>query len=131
MGDVFGILSLVVTALIGLGAYVNSKRGVKQKDRELTADEEHEKAVREDMIARERREELERLYPQLREMRERLAQMDSIIRKQYESDRREKILYLHVKDLRDHILDRRPPPPPEMPQELVEWFEGFDPTGPR
>lgn len=130
-GDVLSAVSLLVSGLLGLGVYVNSKRGVKQKDRELTVDEQQAQDAREDMIARERREELERLYPQLREMRERMAQMDTLLDERRESDRREKMLYHHVKDLRDHIVDERPPPPPEMPVELVEWFEDFGVTEPR
>jgi uncharacterized protein HemX len=52
-------------------------------------------------------------------------QIEELQKLQEVSERRERLLYLHAKSLRDHILNELPPPPPPMPQELVEWFEQF------
>lgn len=130
VASILGSVSLIVSMLLGLGMYINSRRGVSQRDRELTTDEQQARHAREDMVMRERREELERLYPQLREMREHIKQMEILERRLWESDRREWVLYQHVKDLRNHIVEEKPPPPPAMPPELVEWFEDFGATEP-
>lgn len=41
------------------------------------------------------------------------------------SERREALIYQHTRALRNHILNQLPPPPPAMPQDLLEWFEKF------
>lgn len=42
------------------------------------------------------------------------------------SERREKLLYKYTSTLREHILGNKPPPPPRMPDELVEWYSSFE-----
>lgn len=46
------------------------------------------------------------------------------------TDAREVLIYRHAKALREHIIRGNPPPPPTLPQELVEWFERFEMTDP-
>ena len=44
------------------------------------------------------------------------------------ADRREVLLYRHTKALRDHIINKLPPPPPTAPTELIDWFANFEDT---
>lgn len=45
--------------------------------------------------------------------------------------RREVLMYQYMQDLRNHILNKLPPPPPAPHPELVEWFEDIEATDPR
>lgn len=47
---------------------------------------------------------------------------------QKKSTHRERLMYQHTRDLRNHIINELPPPPPAMPQELQDWFEAFEDT---
>jgi len=43
-----------------------------------------------------------------------------------ESTKREKLLYRYTAQLREHIMGGLKPPPPAVPDELVEWYENFE-----
>jgi hypothetical protein len=44
--------------------------------------------------------------------------------------RREVLLYWYTRTLRDHVTGGFPPPPPEPPVELSDWFDRFEETAP-
>ena len=91
-------------------------------------------AAREDIIARRRGEELTRLYARLDEMEIDLGTQAKEIKELQAhvalSDRRENLMYHHMKALREHIISELPPPPPSMPAELTAWFEELARTDP-
>ena len=47
-----------------------------------------------------------------------------------DSGRREVLLYWYTRALRDHVQGGFPPPPPEPPVELSDWFDRFEETAP-
>lgn len=47
------------------------------------------------------------------------------------AEQRERIVFSYLARLRDHITRQLPPPPPAIPDGLVEWFEDLESTFPR
>lgn len=44
---------------------------------------------------------------------------------------RERSLFVYITQLRNHVVKELPPPPPTIPNELLEWFEDLESTFPR
>lgn len=62
------------------------------------------------------------------EQDEKLEKMQEVMRS---STHRERSLFLYLTALRNHIVKELPPPPPTIPNELVEWYEDLENTFPR
>lgn len=43
---------------------------------------------------------------------------------------REPLVYAYMVALRNHIVNELPPPPPQIPTELSDWFDNFEDTFP-
>lgn len=56
-------------------------------------------------------------------LKERVVQLEVEVGK---STHREKLLYRYTAKLREHIIGGFQPPPPPVPEELVEWYETFE-----
>ena len=69
-GDILGGLSLLVTAVLGVLMWVNSRKQTGQGDRKITVEEQVAEDAREDVIAERRRVELERLYSRVGKLEE-------------------------------------------------------------
>lgn len=54
------------------------------------------------------------------------TRVDDLDLKMEESTHREKVSYRYIARLRDHIIAGLKPPPPAIPEELVEWYESFE-----
>jgi hypothetical protein len=133
------ILSIGVTAALGVLVFVNNRRANRTAEKKLTVEEQAIADEREDVIARRRKEELDRLYARYEAMEEDIASLKEsrkgdqakirVLEARAElADAREVLLYRHTKELRAHILNQLPPPPPTMPLDLVQWFEQFEMT---
>lgn len=57
------------------------------------------------------------------ELKERVDHLEDM---QEESSKREKVLYRYTARLRDHIIGGFQPPPPPIPDELLDWYENFE-----
>lgn len=128
------LLSILVTLLLGLLVWHNSRRSNQVADKKVTVEEQALEDAREDVIAKRRAEELDRLYERVEKLENEGEERDTELRvlrsHARDSETRELLLYHHVKDLRAHILRGDPPPPPKMPPDLVAWFETFGITEP-
>lgn len=135
------LFSVIVTLGLGVLVFVNNRRANRTAEKKLTVEEQIAKNEREDVIAKRRREELDRLYARCDELeadivdlkRDRRVQRHqiSVLESRAElSDAREVLLYRHTKALRNHIINQLPPPPPTIPNDLASWFEAFELTDP-
>jgi hypothetical protein len=126
--------SLVVTTLLGLLVWHNSRGANKNAEKKVSVEEQAAEDARDDVIAERRRVELERLYGRLDKIETDFEaqglELKGLTDHLRDCDKREILLYHHVSDLRNHIVNNKPPPPPRMPLELVEWFEKFGETEP-
>lgn len=134
-------VSIFVTLLLGLLVFFNAVRSNRTAEKKLTVEEQQAQDDREDVIAKRRREELDRLYARCDELEADVEQLkkdrkaDKIKIEVLQSrtdlaDAREVVLYRHIKSLRTHIVKQLPPPPPTLPIEVVRWFEEFELTDP-
>lgn len=139
-GTILSLISLAITLLLGVGVWLNSRRSNRTAEKKLTVEEQTAEDNREDVIARRRKEELERLYKRVDDLDEDMKSMKADLDARQatidtqaidirdlqqhatESDEREELLFTHLADLRDHIVEGKPPPPPMMPEKLVAWF---------
>lgn len=135
------LFSVIVTLGLGVLVFVNNRRANRTAEKKLTVEEQIAKNEREDVIAKRRREELDRLYTRCDELeadivdlkRDRRVQRHqiSVLESRAElADAREVLLYRHTKALRNHIINQLPPPPPTIPHDLAAWFEAFELTDP-
>lgn len=133
--------SIFVTLALGVLVFVNSRRANQTAEKKLTVEEQQAEHEREDVIARRRREELDRLYARCDELEADVKQLKldrradkkkiEVLQSRTDlADAREVVLYRHIKSLRTHIVKQLPPPPPTMPIEVVRWFEEFELTDP-
>lgn len=124
-GTIVGLLGITYT-------FINSRRSNQISATKVGVEAQAAEDVREDVIAERRRVELERLYGRLDKLEtdfdEQGTDLTNLKAHLKDCDRREILLYHHVSDLRAHIVNNKPPPPPRMPVELVEWFETFGQT---
>lgn len=126
MGDLVPWIPLGGAILLLLGTYitVRATKGRTQVDYKTAM----EKRLDEKMGAYTDRLEqrLEVAEEKAVALSERVEHLEDV---QEASERREKLLYKYTSTLRDHILGNKPPPPPRMPDELVEWYSSFDTGG--
>lgn len=125
------IVALIVAASTVFGAFVTwiATRGRTKADVKTALDSRIDARMKGELESTWDRLDaqdikLEALRKQNKAQATQIEQLEEL---QEVSERRERLLYLHAKALRDHILNELPPPPPAMPQELVEWFEQFRP----
>lgn len=127
---ILSILSLAVTLLLGLLVWHNSRKGTQVADKKVTVEQQAQIDVREDMVTRWRGEELTRLYERVEKLEEVDEERESELRimraAARQSERRERMMYNHMVELRHHIVNELPPPPPVMADELLEWFEQYE-----
>lgn len=120
-------LSILVTFLLGLLVWNNSRRGNQVAAHKVTVEEQARIDVRDDMVAHRRGEELQRLYTRVDNLEKAQGEREEEIRKlrasAKSSEKRERLMYTHMRELRNHIVNELPPPPPTMPRELSAWFE--------
>lgn len=123
-------LSLLVTLLLGLLVWHNSRKGNQVAEKKVTVEEQAQIDLREDMVTRRRGEELQRLYERVEKLEEAEEERESEIRilraAARQSERRERLMHAHVVALTQHIVDELPPPPPTMDPELQSYFEQLE-----
>jgi hypothetical protein len=135
------LLSIIVTLSLGLLVFINNRRANSTAEKKLTVEEKQAAYEREAVITRRRGEELDRLYTRCDELeadikqliadrKEDLKQIKILGNRAELADAREALLYRHTRELRDHIVNQLPPPPPTLPIDLIEWFAQFEMTDP-
>lgn len=127
---ILSAFSILVTLLLGLLVWHNSRKGNQVAEHKVTVEEQAQIDIREDMVTRRRGEELERLYERVEKLEDSEEERESEIRilraAARQSERRERLMFNHVQALRTHIINKLPPPPPVMADELLEWFEQYE-----
>lgn len=113
----FGFLGVLVT--------VKATKGKMQTDYRTAA----EKRMDDRMESYTSR--LEKRQDEMEEDNEKLRNRVSLLETSAkESAGRERSIYLYLTALRTHILGGFPPPPPAVPDELIDWYENFEDTFP-
>lgn len=123
MSDVISWIPLGAAILIFLGTYitVRATRGKTQTDYKTALDKRLDEKMSEYTDRLETR--VKTAEDKAEALNERVEHLEDA---QEESTKREKLLYKYTAQLRDHILGELPPPPPAMPEELLQWYNTFE-----
>lgn len=126
MNDILTWVPLGGSVLLLLGTWitVRATRGKTQADYKTALDKRLDEKMDAYTDRLEKRVEVAEKKASALEER-----VDHLEDAQEESTHREKLLYRYTARLRDHILSGRTPPPPSIPEELQDWYEGFDAGG--
>lgn len=108
------MFSIFVTLLLGLGVYLNARRSNKNAEKHLTVEEQVAEDEREDVIARRRREELDRLYARVEKLEQGQTELRDRL-KRAEKEGREMLKHIEV-------LERAVPNPPGPPVRPMWTF---------
>lgn len=119
-------LAVVVVAVIGARSAWKNSRKTSEEQAAARREPSWNELVTEN---RAQRTEMDTFRDRFDEMEDRFnGQIDDLKKAQRKSTHRERLMYQHTRDLRNHIINELPPPPPAMPQELQDWFESFEDT---
>lgn len=121
-----------ILVLVGTILTVRATKGRTQSDFKTAMD----KRIDEKMLTYQ--QDLERRNKTLNEELEKIKveaavqarDIEVLQRDSRETKDREKIMFAYFAALREHIVLRLPPPPPEVPPELLDWFEDWEATLP-
>lgn len=126
-------VTIAVALLVLLGTYltVRATRGKTQADAKTAFDNRVDEKMSAYADRLEKRLEVaERKADEARTRADQLEdRVEHLEAAQEASGRREKLLYKYTSALREHILGELPPPPPRMPEELIEWYSSFETGG--
>lgn len=125
--DVQAWVTIVVAALAVLGTYltVRATKGKTSQDAKTAFDQRVDERMSEYADRLEKR--LETMEASISEAEKKIDDLEAQHRA---ATRRENLLYRYTARLRNHIIEGLKPPPPPIPEELVEWYENFG-AGPK
>lgn len=130
MNDVSAWATLGGSFLLFLGTVITvlATRGKTRTDYKTAFDQRIDKRMGEYTDRLEEREaKLEARVSDLEIERAELTnRVECLETAQEASTKREQMLYRYTARLRNHIFTQAPPPPPDLPEELVEWYNSHE-----
>lgn len=114
------VITAIIAALASLGGAIIvafSARGRMRVDYKTALDERIDKRVSDQLSTAWA--QIDKLVTQNGVQATQMAQQANDLAKQR---RIERIMYRYMQQLRNHIDQGNPPPPPTMPHELFEWY---------
>lgn len=106
--DVLAIVSLAVTAALGIGIYINSRRANSTSEKKVSLDQQIALDENEDRIAERRLTELKRLYEQVDDLVERVKTLEEA---RLDDHKRMSAMEEHL-DVVEGMIPNPPGPPP-------------------